>query len=152
MNTSTCVLTLALLSISLPGPSVAANTSDEKFQSEEQALETVLTKWRHAWNKSDAGALLELHHPESRWRKRFDADEDARKKFVEEFGELVGSLGNIDSWKIGKYIERKKRRVVKIRYEKKGTIPGTFALKRSNGVWMIDDFNIDGQGEPELTQ
>lgn len=37
--------------------------------------------------------------------------------------------------------------MVKTEYSIKGLIPGTFDLVKVDGKWLLNDFNIDGQGE-----
>ena len=86
-------------------------------------------------------------------RKAFDSSPEAKDGIIKEFTEIISQFGEIKSVNVGKFIERKSRYVVKINYATKGLIPGTMSLKQDfDGNWTVLDFNLDGQGEPELKQ
>jgi hypothetical protein len=76
-----------------------------------------------------------------------------RKKVGQAFKELFKEFGEAKGSEIRKYIARKGRFVVRVTYARKGMVAGTFAVKTDkSGRWRIADFNIDGQGEPELKE
>ncbi len=116
-------------------------------------LEEIMPKWKSAWNAGDAATLYDLFHPKSSMRMRCESNPDGRKTFAKELAAITEECGQIKSYEVGKYIERKDRYVVKILYARKGRLPGTFAVRQTDtGVYLVFDFNIDGQGEPELEQ
>ncbi|HUT09314.1 MAG TPA: hypothetical protein VMY42_02365 [Thermoguttaceae bacterium] len=122
-------------------------------QTPKEGLEELLPEWKSAWNAVDTDRLFKLYHPDSRIRKLLEDNPAKRKAFDDGMSEAVAEFGKIKSYTIGKYIERKDRYVVKAVYTKKGNLPGTFAVKKvDDGTYRVFDFNIDGQGEPELTQ
>ena len=65
---------------------------------------------------------------------------------------MLEAFGEIETMEPGKYIERKDKFVLKVKYKNKGNIPGTMSLVKDGEKWFIKDWNIDGQGEPELKE
>lgn len=127
----------------------APTTVDPK--EERDALEIILPQFRAAWNSRNADALMSVFHPENRVRKKCGMSDEMKKECMRDFSKTVEAFGEAQGYEIRKYIQRKGRYVVRVTYTKKGVVPGTFAVKRNeDGKWLILDFNIDGQGEPEL--
>ena len=120
---------------------------------EREALAKLLPEFQSAWNKSDVAKLMTLYHNDSRVKKAYDAEASARTKAEQAFKEIQDHFGAIKSHEIRKYIAKKNRFVVRVTYERQGMVPGTFAVKTDKDEkWRISDFNIDGQGEPELKE
>jgi hypothetical protein len=118
---------------------------------EKTALAEILPRFKEAWNAGDAKAFMAIFHPDCPVKKAYDKDEKSKDRVHRSFKETVEQFGKVESFEIRKYIERKHRYVVRVTYAKKGMIPGTFAVKEDGDKgWFILDFNIDGQGEPEL--
>jgi len=112
----------------------------------------ILPKWVGSWNSRDIDGVINLHHTDSDVRRGL-AKRNSRKNIEKSFTQTVETFGSIGKFEVRKYIARKKRFVVVISYSEKGRVPGTFQVAtEKNGDWKIMDFNIDGQGEPELTQ
>lgn len=129
------------------------NTHSGVEGKEQEALRDILGKWKVAWNADKVDGLYELHHPQSELRLQCDKFDAAKKRFMAELHSLIAELGSIRSFGIGKYIEKSHRYVVKVEYEKRGSMPGTVALRETEAnTYMILDFDIDGEGEPELSQ
>jgi len=121
-------------------PQVQPEIAEPKL--ERKALEDLLPRFSQAWNTGNAGDLMKLCDPNS----KFGKDEFGWAKLAEQFGE-------IEKTEIRKYIADKTRFVVRVTYSKDGMVPGTFAVVQdANGNWLIADFNIDGQGEPDLNE
>ena len=117
-----------------------------------KALESILPDFKKVWNAKDFDGYMDLFHSESKMKK-YVANDDKKKAEVKEMWlKLVNEAGVIKEQKIGSYIEKNKRYVVKTEYSIKGLIPGTFDLVKVDGKWLLKDFNIDGQGEPELKE
>jgi hypothetical protein len=119
-----------------------------------EALTEFLAKWKALWNKADAEGIYKLYHPDTIdllvYRKADDAKKTAMAK---EFHESMKAIGTIKSIGIGKFIDRTGCRVLKIEYENLGLIAGTMALKKdAQGNWMVLEFRLGGQGEPELKE
>ena len=143
---ATCAVSLVLvfsaMAFAVDGP-----------RDEQAALKTILPKFEKVWNARDLDAFMNLFHPESRMKTRYDGDPAVREKMKTDFVGLLDEFGAVKSYEIRGYIERKGRFVVRVTYEKKDVVPGTFAVKKDDkGNWLILDFNIDGQSEPELKQ
>lgn len=120
---------------------------------QKRGLEGVLVQWKTCWNAVDQQGLIALHHPESKLRRAYESKPEARSEITKEFVTMLDECGNITDYEIRKYIGRKKRFVVRVTYKKKSCVPGTFAVRRGDdGSWLVLDFNIDGQGEPELSE
>lgn len=109
---------------------------------EREALDDLLPKFSQAWNTGNTGELMKLCAPDSKFSK---------VEFA--WGRLAEDFGVIEKTEIRKYIADKTRFVVRVTYTKRGMMPATFAVKQDGaGNWLIADFNIDGQGEPELNE
>jgi len=119
---------------------------------QEAGFEKVLPKFQAAWNKGDVAEFMKLFHADSKMQKAWQIPEK-KDKVAAQLAAMIEVFGVIKESKMGVYIERKDRFVVKFVYSKKGEVPGTMVLKLSDGgKWYISDWNIDGQGEPELKQ
>jgi len=143
MNSRLAIIIVAMMSFTV----MAAEKSPE------EGLTELLAKWSESWNKGDVAGLMKLHHIDSKIRKSYDQSADAKIEITNEFSELIKQFGAVKSAKPGKFIERKGRHVVKLTYDTKGVVPGTMTLKKdAEGNWLVIDFNLDGQGEPELKE
>lgn len=115
-------------------------------------LEEFLPKWTEAWNSADIGKLIDQYHPDNKGRIAFNLA-PTKEMVTKAFSEQVAAYGKIKSATVGKLIAASSKYVVKIEYEKKGVVPGTMELKKDlSGNWKVIDFNISGQGEPELKE
>ena len=120
---------------------------------EKAGLAKILPRFKEAWNTGQAKGFIAIFHAESRMRKAYEKDDEAKKAFERSFKQMVEEFGKVESFEVRKYIEKKGRYVVRVTYIKKGMIPGTFAVKGNDqDGWFILDFNVDGQGEPELKE
>jgi hypothetical protein len=117
---------------------------------EREGLAKLLPGFKSAWNKGELSEVMSFFQSECQLRKAYDADP---KKAERQWKELVKEFGEVKSSEIRKYIAGKGCFVVRVTYARKGMVPGTFAIKTDkSGQWRIVDFNIDGQGEPELKE
>ncbi len=147
MNIRTSVLCVATV---LCAASIGVTAGEAPAK---QALEELLPKWTKAWNDKRVSALMELQHPENRMVRTYKSSAEGKAKVETGLAEIIAECGAIKSATIGKYIQRKERYVVKIEYAQKGLVPGTMSLKKdAKDTWRVLDFNLDGQGEPELEQ
>lgn len=143
----------------LPATSALAETVEdikapaEKLapaEKEKNALAEILPQFKKAWNSGVAKDFMDLFHADCPMKKAYENNKERIERALKE---MVDGCGNVESFEIRKYIEKKSRYVVWVKYAKKGLIPGTFAVKCDDkGKWLIWDFNIDGQGEPELKE
>lgn len=124
--------------------------ADEKEHKE--GLQEILPQFTSAWNKAQVSDFMALFHPDSRLKKSYDTDQRMRRYIDMSFAQMFFVFGEVTNSQIRQYIERKRRFVVQVTYKNKGIIPGTFAVKKYNDKWLIDDFNPDGQLEPELNE
>jgi len=101
-----------------------------------EGVSFVIEDFMGAWNDEDIPRFVGLFHPESQIRKSW-IDESKREKISKEFVKMTKSLGKMKGHKIGHYLERKDRIVLKIEYSKGGSIPGTISLanKRLEHRW-----------------
>jgi hypothetical protein len=132
---------------------VSAALADEGPADERAALGEVLPKFQTAWNARDMATFIGLFHPDNPMRRAYEKDESAREGMAKQFKALQDAFGDVKSFEIRGYIAKKKRFVVRVTYEKMDVVAGTFAVRKNDeGAWCVDDFNIDGQGEPELKE
>jgi len=114
-------------------------------------LDSVLPRFKSAWNSGDMAELMDLFHSGSDMRKAYESDGQLREKRGVPLEQMTEAFGEVESWDIGKYIARKGSYVVRVRYAKRGVVPGTFSAHvTDSGEWLLTSFNIDGQAEPEL--
>lgn len=132
----------------LPATNLFAGTEEEKA-----ALAKILPRFQEAWNAEKPKDFMALFDADYRMKKAYEKDDAVKQDFERSLKQTVQDFGNIESFEIRKYIEKTGRFVVRVKYAKKGVIPGTFAVKgRDKDAWFLLDFNIDGQGEPELKE
>lgn len=144
----TCVLKSLGVVLVLLSVSARAGEAEER-----EGLAKLLPVFESSWNKGDVSKFMALFHADCRMKKAYDSDEQTRKKVGQAFKELFKEFGEAKGSEIRKYIARKGRFVVRVTYARKGMVAGTFAVKTDkSGRWRIADFNIDGQGEPELKE
>ncbi|MEK6704923.1 MAG: hypothetical protein AABZ06_03970 [Bdellovibrionota bacterium] len=123
------------------------NSSDDERSA---LISRILPQWKTAWNNKDSVSLLSLYHPNS---ESYEKAKGKLNDYKESSIEIFDHCGIIIKYEVRKYIEDKKRYVVRIEYTKIGIVPATFELvKDAAGAWKIKDFNIDGQGESELKE
>jgi len=115
------------------------------------ALQGALDKWKAAWNE-DVAKTLDLFHPESKMAKRL-AKEGAKETYVKNNKNFKDQLGAITAIEAVKFSEKGKAWIVKVTYDKKGVVIGSFNVdKDAQGVWLFKAFNLTGNGEPEVNE
>lgn len=119
---------------------------------EKEGLQEILPQFTFAWNEAQVSDFLLLFHPDSQLKKSYDNDQEMKNYIALNFANLFSVFGEVTDSQIRQYINHKKRFVVRLTYKNKGVIPATFSVKQYEGKWLIDDFNPDGQLEPELNQ
>jgi hypothetical protein len=138
---------VSIILILMMSPLLVAAEAEEK-----QGLQEVLPQFIFAWNTSQISDFLLLFHPDSRVKRLIRTDLKTENYIAMNYERLFYVFGEITGSEIRQYIKNKGRFAVQLTYKKKGTITGTFSVKKHKGEWLIDDFNPDGQLEPELSQ
>ncbi len=137
------ILVAALLALI----TVMSTYADEK--SNREGVEFVIDAFMESWNEGDLPRFVGLFHPDSKTRQSW-YDKSQREELHTEFIDTKETFGKMESYKVGLYIERKDRIVLRINYSKRASVSGTISMAKSGDTWGIADWNIDGQVEPEL--
>ena len=112
-----------------------------------------LPVWHAAYNDPNPEVVGRLFGPSSHIGVFDEMSDEEKGKFREGFTGLKQHFGDITAMELGVFIERKSRYVFKATYSNAGFVPGTITLEQiGDGTWKVANFNIDGQGEPELNQ
>ncbi len=138
---------VSIVLVLMMSPLLVAGEAEEK-----QGLQEILPQFIFAWNKPQISDFLLLFHPDSRVKRLIGTNQKMENYITMNYERLFYVFGEITDSEIRQYIKHKGRFVVQLTYKNKGTIAGTFSVKKHKGEWLIDDFNPDGQLEPELSQ